>query len=575
MTQSIRQRLAAGLKWLRHALLTPDTWVWLYPLLLIVPNIALAITEFNSIGARIANILIPLGCWLIIAGLWRRQGVTILCELPVAVLCAFQIVLLYLYGEGIIAIDMFMNVFTTNPGEVGELLGNLKLALVTVVLIYLPPIVIAIYFCVRKKYSTARQQRLARYTGLVMAAAGVIVMAVTMIAVPGYKMSRELFPYNVTLNLVTSVTRTNEAMGYHLTATSFSYEPTMTRPKDSTEVYVFVIGETARAADWQLFGYDRPTNPRLSVRRNIFPFGKTLSQINTTHKSVPMLMSYLTSDNYGDNVARTRSVFSAFNDCGYQTVFVSNQRRNHSYIDFYGEEARTAIFLTDRGGPHDDIDLAGQLEKTIASSPSHKIFVILHAYGSHFEYRNRYTAEEAYFKPEHNSEASKLNRRQLVNAYDNTIRHTDLVLDSIISVLDRTSALSAMIYVSDHGEDIFDDGRERFLHSSPVPTYWQLHVPMLVWLSDKFIEQYPQKADALRANADSQVSSSRSAFHTLLDIAGINSPYFDSKAALTAADYTEVPHTYLNDYNESIPLRYSGLRDSDFVQLKNKGLKVD
>ena len=106
-----------------------------------------------------------------------------------------------------------------------------------------------------------------------------------------------------------------------------------------------VIGETARAANWQLFGYGRETNPRLSRRSGLIAMPHTLSEINTTHKSVPMLLSYLDSENFGDSVAHTRSFFEAFNGAGYSTAFISNQRRNGSYIEFYGDEAQKHIFL--------------------------------------------------------------------------------------------------------------------------------------------------------------------------------------------------------------------------------------
>ena len=75
--------------------------------------------------------------------------------------------------------------------------------------------------------------------------------------------------------------------------------------------------------------------------------------------------------------------------------------------------------------------------------------------------------------------SSWANRTQLINAYDNTIRHTDRLLYQLIQRLDTIGCPGAMLYTSDHGEDIFDDGRLRFLHASPSPTFTQLHVPLL------------------------------------------------------------------------------------------------
>jgi len=72
------------------------------------------------------------------------------------------------------------------------------------------------------------------------------------------------------------------------------------------------------------------------------------------------------------------------------------------------------------------------------------------------------------------------NIEQLMNAYNNTIIYTDTFLSEVISVLDKSGKHAALLYLADHGEDIFDDERGRFLHASPNPTYWQIHVPMIV-----------------------------------------------------------------------------------------------
>jgi glucan phosphoethanolaminetransferase (alkaline phosphatase superfamily) len=549
---------------------TPDTWVWLFALLLIVPNIALCVTERVSLLSKLTNVLLPFGCYLMLISLSKKIGRTIFLFVPVCVLCAFQIVLLYLYGESIIAIDMFMNVVTTNASEAGELLGNLKWALATVFICYLPPLLyagIAVNHSHRAKHKTLIS---ARRWGACYALIGLVCLFAAKTLGDDYRVRREVFPYNVIANLVDTVKRANEANNYHTTSANFSHHATATHPTDQKEVYVFVIGETSRADNWQLFGYNRPTNPRLSKRSNLVGFAHTMSEINTTHKSVPMLMSHLNADNFGDSVAHTRSIFAAFNECNYATAFLSNQRRNHSYIDYYGEEAQTAVFLTDDGDVKPDLDLVDALRHYLTQTDAQKIFVVLHTYGSHFEYRNRYSTDMAYFKPEECSDASVENRQQLINAYDNTIRYTDAVLDGVITVLRSLHTPAAMLYTSDHGEDIFDDDRQRFLHASPVPTYWQLHVPMIVWMSPEYVAAYPSAYAALQGNADKDVSSTTSAFHTMLDIAGMRSPYLNRTLSLTSDSYTPTPRRYINDYNESVPLTRCGFRDQDFRALQSQ-----
>jgi hypothetical protein len=69
---------------------------------------------------------------------------------------------------------------------------------------------------------------------------------------------------------------------------------------------------------------------------------------------------------------------------------------------------------------------------------------------------------------------------------------------------------------------------------------------------------------AAQTNANKNVSSSRTAFDTLLSLAGISSPYSNRRNALTESAYAEPPRHYLNDYNECTELRYSGLKKQDF-----------
>ena len=169
--------------------------------------------------------------------------------------------------------------------------------------------------------------------------------------------------------------------------------------------------------------------------------------------------------------------------------------------------------------------------------------------------------------------AEQKHRDELINAYDNTIRNVDHALYSIIEVLrQQPEACTAMIYASDHGEDIFDDERNRFLHASPTPTYWQLHVPLVVWMSDTYISTYPDKAASANRHRNNNVSSSRSLTPTIMDIAGISYPGFQPAMALSSESYTDTERLYLTDYNEATSLHSSGLKSSDFEMMQKHGI---
>ena len=83
-------------------------------------------------------------------------------------------------------------------------------------------------------------------------------------------------------------------------------------------------------------------------------------------------------------------------------------------------------------------------------------------------------------------------KQQLINAYDNSIRYTDGFLADIIQLLNENQAESALLYSPDHGEDLLDDCRKKFLHASPIPTIYQIHIPFFLWFSESYKTLKPE-----------------------------------------------------------------------------------
>jgi len=285
-------------------------------------------------------------------------------------------------------------------------------------------------------------------------------------------------------------------------------------------------------------------------------------------------MSALDCEDFADSIFCVRGIIDTFAEAGYSTVWLSNQRRNNSLIDFFGNRADLHRFLTDDGNRHFDMELVPHLKSAIDSTCSRPVFAVLHTYGSHFNYKERYPAEYAYFLPEPSAEAEAANRDGLINAYDNTILYTDAVLDSIMNTLEATGRPAALLYLADHGEDIFDDNRHRFLHASPTPTYWQIHVPMVLWINCAMRQTRHGLYETALANRNRNVSSSRSAFHTLVSLAGVNTPQLKPDASLVSTSYREPQRVYLNDYNEAVTLEESGLKKQDFEMLEKHGISA-
>ena len=542
---------------------------------LLLPNIALCYTECLTPWACGVNVLLPLSLYMLFFSVAKRPGKMIWWAFIFVFFAAFQLVLLYLFGTGVIAVDMFLNLVTTNPGEAMELLDNLAPAVVGVFVVYLPLLILGGVNIRRdSRLSVSFQQRV-RHWAMQIGAIGLFCLLASYLVVDGYRMRNQLYPVNVCYNLYLAFERNAASENYREVSRDFKFDARSEHSATAPEVYVMVVGETARAHNFSLYGYPRNTNPLLSKTPGIKAFPNVTTQSNTTHKSVPMLLSAASAEDF-ERLFHEKGILAAFKEAGFHTVFISNQLPNHSFIDFLGEQADEHYFLKKEEsaqGSHYDEDLLQKLDEILpkadASSSAHyryrKLFVVLHTYVSHFNYQERYPRSFAYFKPDSRSEAKSENRRDLLNAYDNTIRYTDYILHGIIERLQKWEGIqtktdgvygqpiSAMLYTSDHGENIFDDERCLFLHAAPKASDYELHVPFIIWTSAGFSKQYPDILKALGENRSKQVQSSLSAFHTMLGIGGIQTRYRLDEYSVASGKYHPTKLLYLDDHDEAIP----------------------
>ena len=542
---------------------------------LLLPNIALCYTECLTPWACGVNVLLPLSLYMLFFSAAKRPGKMIWWAFIFVFFAAFQLVLLYLFGTGVIAVDMFLNLVTTNPGEAMELLDNLAPAVVGVFVVYLPLLILGGVNIRRDSRLTVSFQQRVRHWAMQIGAIGLFCLLASYLVVDDYRMRNQLYPVNICYNLYLAFERNAASENYREASRDFKFDARSEHSATAPEVYVMVVGETARAHNFSLYGYPRNTNPLLSKTPGIKAFPNVTTQSNTTHKSVPMLLSVASAEDF-ERLFHEKGILAAFKEAGFHTVFISNQLPNHSFIDFLGEQADEHYFLKKEDasqGNHYDEDLLQKLDEILpkadASSSAHyryrKLFVVLHSYGSHFNYQERYPRSFAYFKPDSRSEAKPENRRDLLNAYDNTIRYTDYILHGIIERLQKWEGVqtktdgvydqptSAMLYTSDHGENIFDDDRHLFLHAAPKASDYELHVPFIIWTSEGFSKQYPDILKALGENRTKQVQSSLSAFHTMLGIGGIQTRYRQDEYSVASDKYHPVKLLYLDDHDEAIP----------------------
>jgi glucan phosphoethanolaminetransferase (alkaline phosphatase superfamily) len=311
--------------------------------------------------------------------------------------------------------------------------------------------------------------------------------------------------------------------------------------RSSPEIYVIIIGEASRRADWSLYGYGRPTTARLdAIRHDLIVFDRATSNATVTILSIPLTLTRATPANFG-RASSEKSIIALLRQGGYTVDWISNQEqygRNQNPTSAIALEANSASFPEplpeNSGGVGFDSNLMKRMNDELARSPdSAKTVVFLHMMGSHFRYGDRYPANFAKFHG-----VDDLPRKlqqwqmQLVNEYDNSVYFTDYIVRQVIERLKMCQCKAGLIYFSDHGERLFDNGMndDEFGHGFPTVSRQEIEIPFFMWLSRSYRDANPALISRLEANAHAAVEL-HSVFETIVDLTGLT---YDGRVAATS-----------------------------------------
>ncbi|OAM84484.1 phosphoethanolamine transferase EptA [Klebsiella aerogenes] len=297
---------------------------------------------------------------------------------------------------------------------------------------------------------------------------------------------------------------------------------------------IVVLGETSRAENFSLGGYDRETNPRLK-QDDVVYFPKTTSCGTATAVSVPCMFSNMPRAHYDEELAHHQEgVLDILQRAGIQVLWNDNDGGCKGACDRVPHQNVTNLNLSGEcidGECYDDV-LFHNLDSYIDNLQQDGI-IVLHTIGSHGPtYYNRYPAEFKKFTPTcDTNEIQSCTQQQLTNTYDNTILYVDYVVDKAIKLLQskQDRFTTSLVYLSDHGESLGDDGV--YLHGLPysIAPDTQKHVPMLLWLSPDYQQRYGVSSQCLQQQAKTNDYSQDNLFSTLLGLLGVDTREYQAK----------------------------------------------
>lgn len=306
--------------------------------------------------------------------------------------------------------------------------------------------------------------------------------------------------------------------------------------KSHTErtVGILIVGETARADHFSLNGYKKETNPLLK-KQNINNFSNVSSCGTSTAFSVPCMFSFLKKDDYSPLKAYKESnVLDVLSAAGIKTVWLDNNsscKNVCNRIESINYKKAPHPYTNSPYYSHNeyyDAVIIDKLDKYIDKTNS-DILIVFHSFGSHGpSYYKRYPKEFAKFKPYcQKSSPQECNSEEIKNAYDNTILYTDYVLNQVIEHLKSKQYESFMLYVSDHGESLGENGI--YLHGLPylLAPKAQTHIPLISWFSNNYTKNHQLDLRALQNN-ESTAYSHDNISHSLLGLYDVSSNVYQA-----------------------------------------------
>ena len=322
---------------------------------------------------------------------------------------------------------------------------------------------------------------------------------------------------------------------------------------------LIIIGESQNRQHSQLYGYQRQTNPQLSEIRDELTIYKDVC--SPAIQTLASMKQILTFSNYEapDLYKMEANIIELLRSGGYKTFWFDNQggEKNAMFaIDVYTPTSyrimaqQSDVFCITN--EYDSV-LLGKLKNALSDTVSNKA-IFLHLMGNHFEYSQRYEEAFSLFCDSTNVRGAyraKFTEEDInvINAYDNSVCYTDYILRSCVEMLRAAGGRSAMLYFSDHGEEVFDYQyyyRRSFEKISPA----MCEIPLILWMNDKYKDSHELTLDPQRPYCTDDI------IYSIMDISGIRYSTYDSTRSIFSSSFCPKERKVHGIPYESIVAKY-------------------
>jgi heptose-I-phosphate ethanolaminephosphotransferase len=335
---------------------------------------------------------------------------------------------------------------------------------------------------------------------------------------------------------------------------------------------VLVIGESTNRQRMSLYGYPRATTPNLDrIRDQLDVFDNVITPRPYTIEALQQVLTF--ADERNPDLYLTKpSLLNMMKQAGYKTYWITNQQtltKRNTMLTTFSKQADEQFYLNNNRNQNArqyDDDVLPPFEKVLAD-PAPRKFIVVHLLGTHMSYQYRYPPSYDKFTDRTGVPAGvRDDQVPTYNSYDNAVLFNDHVVSSLIERFSGSRANGFLLYLSDHGEAVFDPEQPEVLgRNEAAPTAPMYTIPFMLWRSPQWRAEHPQE---LGAGLGRPYSSS-SFIHTWADLAGIRFDEFDASRSLVNAAFQPRP-LLIGD-----PYQPKALIDFSLIKPKAKGADLE
>ncbi|KAF2394988.1 phosphoethanolamine transferase CptA [Pseudomonas frederiksbergensis] len=320
---------------------------------------------------------------------------------------------------------------------------------------------------------------------------------------------------------------------------------------DQPSTLVLVIGESTNRQRMSLYGYNRETTPELDkLKDQLAVFNNVITPRPYTIEALQQVLTFADEEN-PDLYLTTPSLVSMMKQAGYKTFWITNQQtmtKRNTMLTTFSEQADEQVYLNNnrnQNAAQYDGDVIEPFNKALSDPAAHKLIVV-HLLGTHMSYQYRYPPTFDKFKDRTGVPAGVKDAEvPTYNSYDNAVLYNDFVVSSLIKDYAKADPNGFLMYLSDHGEDVFDSpGHNTLGRNENKPTAPMYTIPFMAWASPKWRDTHDWNfaADLSRPYSSSQL------IHTWADMAGLSFDELDHSKSLVSDSFKPRPLLIGNPY---------------------------